>query len=101
MKLLVITAIKAFENDVKQLLKQAAVRQFSYREVTGYRDVSEEAIDSNWFASEMNETESVLFYAFVKKGYVELLFNLVEDFNSSQESKSRVHVAIIQIEKSN
>lgn len=101
MKLLVITAIKAFENDIKQMLKQSEVSNFSYQDVNGYQDQSQEDLNSNWFASEMNETASVLFYAFVKKGYVELLFNLVEAFNSSQQSNSKVHVAILQIEKSN
>ncbi|MFM6954143.1 MAG: hypothetical protein ACKOWL_04085 [Sphingobacteriaceae bacterium] len=101
MKLVVITAIAAFENDIKQLLKKAAVSNFSHQEVSGYQHVSAEALDANWFASEAVETPSVLFYAFVAKGYVELLFNLVEDFNSSQETASRVHVAILQIEKSN
>jgi hypothetical protein len=69
--------------------------------VTGYRDVSEEFIESNWFASEMNETESLLFYAFVKKENVDLLFQLVADFNAKQETKAQVTVAALNIEKSN
>ena len=68
MKLLIITAITEFEKDIKSMLKKANVKVFSYRKVTGYRDVSKEFIESNWFASEMNETESLLFYAFVSVG---------------------------------
>jgi len=101
MKLLVITAIAAFENDIKQLLKQAKVSQFSYREVKGYRDATLDAVESNWFASEMNENESILFYAFVKKVNVDALFTLVEAFNAQQESQSKVHVVVLNIEKSN
>jgi hypothetical protein len=101
MKLLIITAITEFENDIKSMLKKASVKAFSYRKVTGYRDVSEEFIESNWFASEMNETESLLFYAFVKKENVDLLFQLVADFNAKQETKAQVNVASLNIEKSN
>lgn len=101
MKLIVITAIAAFETEIKHMLKQAAVTSFSYQEVKGYQHVSDAALDDNWFASDAIETPSVLFYAFVNKGYVELLLNLVDAFNSSQESASRVHVAVLQIEKSN
>jgi hypothetical protein len=101
MKLLIITAITEFEKDIKSMLKKANVKAFSYRKVTGYRDVSEEFIESNWFASEMNETESLLFYAFVKKENVDLLFQLVADFNAKQETKAQVTVAALNIEKSN
>ena len=101
MKLLIITAITEFEKDIKSMLKKANVKVFSYRKVIGYRDVSEEFIESNWFASEMNETESLLFYAFVKKENVDLLFQLVADFNAKQETKAQVNIASLNIEKSN
>lgn len=101
MKLIVITAIAAFEKDIQKILKQAAVKNFSHQEVKGYQHISDDLEDDNWFASDAIETPSVLFYAFVHDGYVELLLNLVEAFNSSQETSSKVHVAVLQIEKSN
>ncbi|MBL0013535.1 MAG: hypothetical protein IPP30_07165 [Flavobacterium sp.] len=101
MKLLIITSIVAFEKDIKGMLKEANVKTYSFKEVTGFRDISEEAIESNWFASEINETESMLFYAFVKKENVDTLFGLISDFNDAQESLSQIHVAVLNIEKSN
>ena len=101
MKLVIITAIKEFENDIKLMLKQTKVQTFSFREVTGYRDSTEDAVKSNWFSSEMNQTESILFYAFVKKENVDQLFELVEVFNNHQKTLSHIHVAAINIEKSN
>jgi nitrogen regulatory protein PII len=101
MKLVIITAIKEFENDIKLQLKEADVKTFSFRDVTGYRDSTEDAVESNWFSSEMNQTESILFYAFVKKENVDMLFELIDNFNQQQESLSQIHVAVINIEKSN
>lgn len=101
MKLLIITAIKAFEREVKQMLKEVGVKTFTYKDVKGYQDISEVAIESNWFASEVNETESTLFYAFVKKDKTDLLFDLINTFNTKQETGSSIHVAVLQIEKSN
>jgi nitrogen regulatory protein PII len=101
MKLLIITAIKAFDREVKQMLKEVGVKTFTYKEVKGYQDISEEAIESNWFASEVNETESTLFYAFVKKEKTDLLFDLINTFNTKQETGSSIHVAVLNIEKSN
>jgi nitrogen regulatory protein PII len=101
MKLVIITAIKEFEKDIKLQLKKAHVKTFSYREVTGYRDSTEDALESNWFSSEMNQTESILFYAFVKEEHVDALFEFINDFNKQQKSLSHIHVAVINIEKSN
>lgn len=101
MKLVIITAIKQFEKDIKLQLKKANVKTFSFKEVTGYRDSTEDAVESNWFSSEMNQTESILFYAFVKKENVDMLFELIKDFNGTQKTMSHIHVAVLNIEKSN
>ena len=73
----------------------------SYRNVMSYKDVSEEFLESNWFASEMNETESLLFYALVPKEKVDFFFQLVADFNAQQSTKAKVQVAVLNIEKTN
>ena len=101
MKLLIITAITAFENDIKAMLQKANISTYTFSNVTGFSDISEEAISSNWFASEMNETESILFYAFVRKENAMLFFNLVDTFNAAQETHSHIHVAELNIEQSN
>lgn len=101
MKLLVITAIREFKKDILKMLKEAGVRNFSYREVTGFQDNSEDKVELNWFASDMSENESILFYAFVIEESIDSFFDLVEVFNAKQENKSRVHIAVLNIEKSN
>jgi len=101
MKLLIITAIKEFENEIKQQLKTAKATTFSYKNVIGYRDSTQDAIESNWFSSEMNKSESILFYAFVPKENVDTLFENINEFNAKQETLSHIHVAVLAIEKSN
>lgn len=101
MKLLLITAVKEFEKEIKQLLKKASVQSFSYQEVKGFKNSTGEAVESNWFGSEMNETDSILFYAFTAKEKVDTLYELVEYFNIEQESLSHIHIAVLNIEKSN
>lgn len=99
MKLLIVTSIKAFEKEVKSVLKKADVKTYSYRDVTGYRDASELSIQANWFANDMNEGEAILFYAFVKKENVDMVFDMVTAFNEKEASLSSVHVAVINIER--
>jgi nitrogen regulatory protein PII len=100
MKLLVITSIKGFKKEIKSILKKADVKTYSYKDVTGYRDASELLIKDNWFSNDMNEGEAVLFYAFVKKDNVDLVFNLVKEFNQKQETLSTIHVVVVNIERS-
>ncbi len=100
MKLLVITSIKGFKKEIKSILKKADVKTYSYKDVTGYRDASELLIKDNWFSNEMNEGEAVLFYAFAKKDNVDLVFNLVKEFNQKQETLSTIHVVVVNIERS-
>ena len=101
MKLVVITAIAEFEKDVKKMLKEAKVKSYSYRDVKGFRDASEERVEDNWFGSEMNETESIVFYAYVLKENVTILFDLVGKFNIHHESTSQVHLAVLAVEQYN
>lgn len=101
MKLVIITSSIAFQKDIKAMLKKVDVKTYSFREVTGYKDFSDTATPENWFASEVNETESILFYAFVKNENIDHLFNLITEFNDGQESLSHIHIAVLNIEKSN
>ncbi len=81
------------------MLKKSDVKTFTYKAVTGFKDLSEEAIESNWFASEMNENESILYYAFVKKENVDLFFDLVNEFNNEQKTISQYSCCCIKHRK--
>ena len=101
MKLVLITAIAEFEKEVKKMLKEAKVKSYSYRDVKGFRDASEENVESNWFGSEMNETDSIVFYAFILQQNLETLFEEVNQFNKEQKTISKVHLAVFSVEKYN
>ena len=100
MKLLIITAVTAFGDDVKKILERASVRNFSFREVTGYSDTSSQTYADNWFASEVNETESLLYYAFTKSENADHAVRLASAFNQDS-GQSHIHVAVLNIENSN
>ena len=101
MKLLVITAIQEFSKDIKLMLKKSDIHMYSYKEVHGFKDLSEESVESNWFAGEMDESQSIIFFAFVKKQNVDAFFTKADEFNAKQKTMSKVHVVVLNIEKSN
>jgi len=49
----------------------------------------------------MNENDLVMFYAFVKEENVNIVFDLINNFNSNQKTLSNIHIAILNIEKYN
>jgi hypothetical protein len=98
MKLMLITAIKVFENDIKHLLKEAKVNAYTYNDAIGFKDHSTENLSANWFATDQYENESVVFHAFVADDLATKAIALVQTFNQQQDSLSKVHLALLNIE---
>ena len=101
MKLVIITAIAEFEKDIKKMLKEAKVKSYSYKDVKGFRETSAENIEDNWFGSEISETDSVVFYAFILQQNLDTLFDEVSTFNKNQKSVSKVHLAVLTVDQYN
>ena len=101
MKLVLITAVAEYTQEVKHILKSAKVKSYSYKDVIGFSNASESAIGSNWFGTEIDENESVIFYAFVPIENVDSVFDNVKAFNDKQETASHLHIVVLNIEKSN
>lgn len=100
MKLLLITTIKEFEKNVKDLLVLSGVNVFSYTAVKGYKAESKEAHADNWFASDFTESNSLMFMAFVADDRLDEVCGKVKNFNAKQEFQSKVHVVTLDVEKS-
>lgn len=98
MKLLLITAIQEFENDVINILKHSGVKPFSYQSVKGYKNNASD-ID-RWFSTEHLPVNSLLFTVFAEDEFVDEIYRKIEILNSEQENFYHVHVASIPLEKS-
>ena len=99
MKLLIITAINAYKNDIKSILKKAQVTSYSYQDVVGFRDASELSISENWFANEMSNGEALIFFAFIPHKNVDIVFKEVKEFNENEDSLSKIHLAELNIDR--
>ena len=99
MKFLIITAIREFEKNVKDILNQSGVKSFSYHYVKGYKNESDGSSE-NWFGASHTEIDSVLFAVFIDENFVDEVYRKVEFFNAKQKSLSKIHVSTMNIEKS-
>jgi len=100
-KLLIITAVKSYEEQIKEILKANNVATYSYNNVVGYRDSTLDSVSENWFGTEMNKGESLMFFAFMPEVTSNNLFEDIEKFNEKNDVKTKIHVFIAPIEKSN
>ena len=99
MKLLLITAIKEFEKDVKNILVKSGAKSFTYHEVQGFKNDEGSKSSTNWFASSYSEIDSLLFTVFVSVENSVQILEKIKEFNGKQETLSNIHIALIALEQ--
>jgi hypothetical protein len=100
MKLLVITIIEEFEEEVLKLLKKAGIENFSSSGIEGFKGKETLAIAASWFPGEKSSTRSVMLFSFTQEKYIDQLFPLIEEFNGGLESPNPVRAVMVPIERS-
>jgi hypothetical protein len=101
MKVIFITAVTAYLEDLKKILRNSKIETYTFQEVIGYRDATFDAVSTNWFASEHNERASILCHVFAESAKAYELAKNIEHFNQKQDVQSKIHYNILAIEQSN
>jgi hypothetical protein len=100
MKLVIVTAVEVFHNDVIKLFKKAGIESFSESEIDGYKNSNALMMSSNWFGSEKGINESLMFFSFTDESHIDALFNLIKEFNYKLETNNPLRAIVVPIEKS-
>ena len=102
MKYLVITAIREYETEVKDILKKCGVATFSFHEVSGYKNNRSNEVTPHWFSDDEHQiTQSILFYVFTSQERARCVLKEVELANTTQEFESKIHIVSLGVEQSN
>lgn len=101
MKLIIITAVKTFEDRIKKVLAENGVHAFSYNSVSGFRDVSKEGPNRSWFANPTNRVDSLLFFAMVSREIADQVYDAIENLNTTCDLRTKIHIGITDMEKFN
>ncbi|WP_323789570.1 hypothetical protein [Psychroserpens sp.] len=99
MKLVIVTAVEEFQKDVLKLFKNANIENFSSSDIDGYKNRPSLLMASNWFSGEKAGNESSLFFSFTDDEHIELLFNLITEFNTKLETNNPLKAIVVPIEK--
>ncbi|PVX52129.1 hypothetical protein C7377_0429 [Balneicella halophila] len=79
MKLVIITAVASFREDIIKLLKKAKIDSYSGAEMDGYSH--SESSSFSWFPGAKEGIDSHMFFAFTTSKQAENLINIVTEFN--------------------
>lgn len=99
MKLLMVTVVEEFHNDVLRMFKEAKIENFSESEIGGHKSTSNILISSNWFASEKTGTQSNLFFSFTENKNIDLLFKILKEYNNNLITNNPVRAVVLPIER--
>lgn len=100
MKLLIVTVVEEFEKEILELFKKANIENFSGSDIDGYKNQTSMVRTSSWFPSEKSGVESSLFFSFTENENIDVLFELIKEFNTNLETNNPIKAIVVPIEKS-
>lgn len=100
MKLVIVTAVEQFQKDVLRLFKNANIENFSSSDIDGHKNGTSVLMASNWFSAEKGGNESNLFFSFTEAENIDVLFDLIKEFNAQLETNNPIKAVVVPIEKS-
>ncbi len=98
MKLLIITSVSEFQKEILNIFKKAKIEAFSRTEIDGYKSSNSVIATLSWFPGEKGGNESLMFFSFTEKEKIDLLFELVVEFNQNLETNNPIRVVVVNIE---
>jgi hypothetical protein len=99
MKLVIVTVVEEFHEDVIELFKKAGIDSFSESDIDGYKNVPSLLMASNWFSAKKGSNESNLFFSFTDEVHIEVLFDLIKEFNSNLETNNPIKAIVVPVER--
>jgi len=99
MKLVIVTTVDQYKNEVIKLFRNAEIKNFSESDIEGFKSSNRLPLASNWFASNRSGANSEMFFAFTKLENAKKLIQLIKEFNQQEEINNPVKGVIIPVEE--
>ena len=100
MKLVIVTAVDSFQEDISKIFRDANIESYSGSEIEGFKDQNGLLATSSWFPSVKGSSESIMFFSFTEDENIETLFKLIEEFNKKMDTNNPIRAVVLPIEKS-
>lgn len=100
MKLLIVTTVSEFQQDILKLFKKANIEAFSSSEIDGYKNTNSLIATQSWFPGHKGGNESLMFFSFTDEVKIEEIFGYLKEYNKHLETNNPVRAIVLPIEKS-
>ncbi|MGB5205720.1 MAG: hypothetical protein WBN63_16170 [Eudoraea sp.] len=100
MKLLIVTVVDQFDEDILRLFKKAKIESFSGSEIDGYKQQATMLMTSKLFPAVKGVVESSLFFSFTEDDKIDVIFSLIEEFNKNLVTNNPIKAIVVPIERS-
>ncbi|KGL62103.1 hypothetical protein [Polaribacter sp. Hel1_85] len=99
MKLVIVTAVEEFQEDVLKIFKKANIENFSSSDIDGYKNAPSLLMAANWFSAGKSGNESIMFFSFTNKEKIDGLFTIIKEFNNNLETNNPVKAIVVPVER--
>ncbi len=98
MKLLIVTCLRDFKDDVSGIFHQAGVRVFSVSETTGVKDEHDENLLDDWFGNRDGEFDSLILFSFTNANTSAKALSLIKEYNVANGDAFPIRAFILPVE---
>ena len=99
MKLVLVTVVDEYKNEVFKLFKESGITSFSKLDIEGFKTLGSLQMSTNWFASERSGADSEMFFSFTEEEHIDKLFIAIETFNNSLGNNNPVRAVVVPVER--
>lgn len=99
MKLLIVTVVEEYHEDIIRLFKEAKIENFSESDIDGYKSSASLLMTSSWFPSRKGGADSRMFFSFTEAERIDTAFKLIKEFNDNLVTYNPIKAIVVPIEK--
>jgi len=99
MKLLIVAAIKEYNETVGTILKEASIPVFSITDMTGIKNGVDTSLLDDWFSRGVGKFDSIFVFCFTTESNTEIAMSLISKFNEKEGGSFPIRAFVLPVEK--
>lgn len=99
MKLLIVAALKEYNETVGTILKEASIPVFSITDMTGIKNGIDTNLLDDWFSRGVGKFDSIFIFCFTTETNTETALTLISKFNEKEGAAFPIRAFVLPVEK--
>lgn len=98
MKLLVVTCLKEYQDEVAKIFHQAHVYVFSVTDIMGFKENDAVNMLDEWFAAGKERFDSILLFSFTANEHADQVVDLVNSHNTKEAMQFPIRAFVMPVD---